>query len=234
MIPALIAGGVALANIAGNMYAAQQDKESRREGRQKLTEMKDASDNDYTRMLNDVNSYYSGRGSLGTLRDVNDYKKAIAGYNPDDFTYTPEQTFDKTYTKTRDDFLNPYYQQIIGDAAEQVQHTAAGAGIGRGSAAAYQIAKTVAEKQNELYKEAQAEYKDDRQFAYNEYQDYIKNMQENLDRKRAATDTKLSLQGNLANDYFNVMDQAQADKIKVQQDKLATGAQYGAAMAGLY
>lgn len=234
MIPALIAGGVALANIAGNMYAANQDAKSRREGRNQLSEMKTASDNDYTKMLNDVNSYYSGRGSLGTLRDVNDYKKAIAGYNPDDFTYTPEQTFDQTYTKSRDDFLNPYYQQIIGDEVANIQHTAAGAGIGRGSAAAYQIAKGVAEKENELFKEAQQEYKDDRNFAYNEYQDYIKNMQENLDRKRAATDTKLSLQGNLANDYFNVMDQAQADKIKVQQDKLATGAQYGAAMAGLY
>ena len=234
MIPALIAGGVALANIAGNMYAANQDAKSRREGRNKLSEMKSESDNDYTKMLNDVNSYYSGRGSLGTLRDVNDYKKAIAGYNPDDFTYTPEQTFDQTYTKSRDDFLNPYYQQIIGDEVANIQHSAAGAGIGRGSAAAYQIAKGVAEKENELFKEAQQEYKDDRNFAYNEYQDYIKNMQENLDRKRAATDTKLSLQGNLANDYFNVMDQAQADKIKVQQDKLATGAQYGAAMAGLY
>lgn len=234
MIPALIAGGVALANIAGNMYAADKDAQSRKKGQEKLSEMKDASDNDYAKMLQDVNSYYSGRGSLGKLSDVNDYKKAIAGYNPDDFTYTPEQTFDQTYTKSRDDFLNPYYQQIIGDEVDQIQHTAAGAGIGRGSAAAYQIAKAVAEKQNELYKEAQQEYKDDRNFAYNEYQDYIKNMQENLDRKRAATDTKLSLQGNLANDYFNVMDQAQADKIKVQQDKLATGAQYGAAMAGLY
>lgn len=234
MIPALIAGGVALANIAGNMYAANKDEQSRDKGRKKLGEMKDASDNDYTRMLNDVDSYYTRRGSLGTLRDVNDYKKAIAGYNPDDFTYTPEQTFDQTYTKSRDDFLNPYYQQIIGDEVANIQHTAAGAGIGRGSAAAYQIAKGVAEKENELFKEAQQEYKDDRNFAYNEYQDYIKNMQENLDRKRAATDTKLSLQGNLANDYFNVMDQAQADRIKVQQDKLATGAQYGAAMAGLY
>lgn len=234
MIPALIAGGVALANIAGNMYAANQDAKSRREGRNKLSEMKSESDNDYTKMLNDVNSYYSGRGSLGTKKDVNDYKLAIAGYNPDDFTYTPEQTFDQTYTKSRDDFLNPYYQQIIGDEVANIQHSAAGAGIGRGSAAAYQIAKGVAEKENELFKEAQQEYKDDRNFAYNEYQDYIKNMQENLDRKRAATDTKLSLQGNLANDYFNVMDQAQADKIKVQQDKLATGAQYGAAMAGLY
>lgn len=234
MIPALIAGGVALANIAGNMYAAHKDEKSRSQGRDKLSEMKTAADNDYTKMLNDVDSYYTGRGSLGTKLDVNDYKKAIAGYNPDDFTYTPEQTFDQTYTKSRDDFLNPYYQQIIGDEVDQIQHSAAGAGIGRGSAAAYQIAKGVAEKENELFKEAQQEYKDDRNFAYNEYQDYIKNMQENLDRKRAATDTKLSLQGNLANDYFNVMDQAQADKIKVQQDKLATGAQYGAAMAGLY
>lgn len=234
MIPALIAGGVALANIAGNMYAADKDAQSKEDGRKKLEELKTDSDNEYTRMLQDIGAYYDTRGSLGTATDVKNYKDAIGAYNPDDFTYTPEKTFDQTYSKTRDDFLNPYYQQIIGDAAEQVQHTAAGAGIGRGSAAAYQIAKTVAEKQNELYKEAQAEYKDDRNFAYNEYQDYIKNMQDNLDRKRAATETKLTLQGNLANDYYNVMDAAQADKIRAQQDKLATGAQYSTAMAGLY
>ena len=62
MIPALIAGGVALANIAGNMYAADKDAQSRKKGQEKLSEMKDASDNDYAKMLQDVNSYYSGRG----------------------------------------------------------------------------------------------------------------------------------------------------------------------------
>lgn len=59
-------------------------------------------------------------------------------------------------------------------------------------------------------------------------------MQEALNQKRAATETKLTMQGNLAQDYYNVMDSAQADKLKAQQDKLATGATYSTAMAGLY
>ena len=52
--------------------------------------------------------------------------------------------------------------------------------------------------------------------------------------KRAATDTKIALQGNLAQDYYGAMDAAQADRLRAQQDKIATGATYSTAMAGLY
>ena len=71
-------------------------------------------------------------------------------------------------------------------------------------------------------------------FEYQKYNDYAKQMQEALNQKRAATETKLTMQGNLAQDYYNVMDSAQADKLKAQQDKIATGASYSTAMAGLY
>jgi hypothetical protein len=63
---------------------------------------------------------------------------------------------------------------------------------------------------------------------------YITMMQNNLDRKRAATDTKLQLQGNLANDYFSAMDARQADRMAAQQDRMAAANAYNTAMAGLY
>lgn len=186
-------------------------------------------------MMKGIGDYYDQRGSLGTAADTEAYRKLVSGYKPEDYVLDlndPDNQF--TYTKTRDDFLNPYMKTIIGDEVAQVQHSAAGAGIGRGSGAAQAIAKAVAERENELYKEAQQEFKDDRNFAYDKYSDYIRNMQENLNQKRAAMDTKISMQGNLANDYYNVMDARQADLIKAQQDKMATAAQYSTAMAGLY
>jgi hypothetical protein len=231
MIPAIIAGAVAAGSIASSLYNGSKDREARSDMVNRLGEMKAQSDNQYDQILRDIAGYYDRRGSLGTAQDASAYKQAIADYNPDSFVYTPTEF---SYNKTRDDFINPYMQTIIGDEVANVQHSAAGAGLGRGSGAAQAIAQAVAEKENELFKEAQQEYKDDRNFEYQKYNDYARQMQEALNQKRAATDTKLTMQGNLAQDYYNVMDSAQADKLKAQQDKIATGATYSTAMAGLY
>lgn len=234
MIPAIIGGAVALGTIASNLYTANKDLESKREGRQYLSGAASDVDNQYAGILRDIDSYYNKRGGLGTAQDVTDYRKAITGYDPNSFAYTPEKTFDQVYGKTRDDFINPYYQQIIDDTAATVQHSAAGAGLGRGSGAAASIADAIVKKNEELYKDAQSMFESDRNFEYGKYNDYITMMQNNLDRKRAATDTKLQLQGNLANDYFSVMDARQADRMAAQQDRMAAANAYNTAMAGLY
>lgn len=230
-IPALIGAGVAAANLISNYMNSDAERESRAEGRQWLSGQQASANSQYDQMLRDIDAYYKRRGSLGTAQDVNSYKSAISGYSPDEFVYTPEGF---SYNKTRNDFITPYYDQIIGDMTSQVQHSAAGAGLGRGSGAAQAIAQAVAEKDNELFKEAQQEYKDDRNFEYQKYADYAQTMQRALDAKRAATDTKIALQGNLAQDYYGAMDAAQADRIRAQQDKIATGTTYSTAMAGLY
>jgi hypothetical protein len=233
-IPAIIGGAVALGTIASNLYTANKDLQSKREGRKYLRGAAADVDNEYAGILRDIDSYYDNRKGLGKAEDVTDYRKAIEGYDPNSFAYTPEKTFDQTYGKTRDDFINPYYQQIIDDTAATVQHSAAGAGLGRGSGAAASIADAIVKKNEELYKDAQSMFESDRNFEYGKYNDYITMMQNNLDRKRAATDTKLQLQGNLANDYFSVMDARQADRMAAQQDRMAAANAYNTAMAGLY
>jgi hypothetical protein len=181
-------------------------------------------------MLRDIDSYYNGRGSLGTAQDVTSYKDAIAGYDPNKFVYDRGE-FD--YGKTANDFITPLRDKIVANEVAGVQHSAAGAGLGRGSGAAEAIAQAVADKDEELYRLAQEDYRDDRDFAYKKYSDYAQAMQNKLDTLRAATDTKLTMQGNLANDYYATMDAAQADRLKARQDKLATDATYAQAMAGL-
>lgn len=234
MLPAIIGGAVALGTIASNLYTANKDLQSKRAGRNYLQGAAADVDNKYAGVLRDIDSYYSQRGSLGTAQDAKDYRAAISGYDPNSFAYTPDKTFDQTYTKTRDDFINPYYQQIIDDTAATVQHSAAGAGLGRGSGAAASIADAIVKKNEELYRDAQDMFESDRNFEYTKYNDYITMMQNNLDRKRAATDTKLQLQGNLAQDYYSVMDARQADRMAAQQDRMAAANAYNTAMAGLY
>ena len=162
---------------------------------------------------------------------MNAYKQAIANYDPEDYA---AEVGEFGYDKTKEDFLNPYYGAIISDTADQIQHSAAGAGLGRGTGAALNIAKGTAEKSDELYRTAMQEMNQDRSFAYQKFQDAIQNNQNRLNAINQATMNKMNLQGNLAQDYFNTMDQAQADKIAANQDRLNAQTAYATAMAGLY
>lgn len=234
MLPVAVAAGVAGASLLGNMINSSADRESKAAGRAHIARMAANTDNQYAQTMNDIDSYYRNRGSLGTKQDALDYKAAIAGYSPDDFVYTPTGSFDDAFTKTREYYLNPYRDKIIADEVAAVQHSAAGAGVGRGSGAAQAIAKAVADKDTDLYKEAMQEYKDDRAFEYQKYNDYINMMQKQLDTKRAATENKMNMQSNLANDYYSTMDAYEADRLKAQQDRTAAGVNYATAMQGLY
>lgn len=232
-LPLIAAGLGALATYAGNKYAADAAAESRAAGLKYLQQMQGQTNADYDKMYSDIQGYYKTRGGLGTADDVSAYRKAISGYNPESFVYDIDSNpFE--FNKTAEDYINPYYDKIIGDTAATVQHTAAGAGLGRGSGAANAIAEAVAQKNEQLYNDAYDRFTNERAFAYNKYADYIQNRQNQLSQLKAATDTKLNLQSNLASDYYSVMDAQQSDLLKAQQDKMAAGTSYAAAMAGLY
>jgi hypothetical protein len=141
---------------------------------------------------------------------------------------------DFAYDKTQEDFVNPYYSRIIGDTANQIQHTAAGAGIGRGTGAALNIAKGTAEKSNELYREANDMYESDRNFAYKKFQDAIDNQLKKLNYIRQGQQYQISNLGNLAKDYTNTQDQAMSDQLQAQQDRMNARVNYASAMASMY
>lgn len=217
--------------------AAEKDYQSRMAAIAQLRAEGKLTEQEYNSLANQVQEYYKNRGSLGTQDDVNEYKAVIEGYNPEDYVYDFEKevgTFGDNYTKTKEDFLNPYYNKIMSDTAGQVQHSAAGAGIGRGTGAALNIAKATTEKSDELYKTALQEYNTDRSQAYKEYADAITRNQERLNALREGNQYKMRLEGDLAKDYYNTQDQAMSDALKVQQDKLAAKQAYSNAIAGLY
>ena len=237
MAPAIAAAAImAGTSLLGNALNSAAEQESKENGRAYLMGAQSRANSDYLSIINQINDYYGTRkGAMGNGQDVSDYANAIRGYSADDYVFMPGQFNAADYgVGDRKSYVTPYYDQIINDTASKVQQTAAGAGVGRGSGAAAAIAKAVAEKSNELYKEANQEYKDDRNFAYNQYNDYIQNMQNALAQKRAAMDTKVSLQGNLASDYLNTMDAQQSDILKARQDAIATNSSYANAMSSLY
>lgn len=230
-----IAAGTALANI----WNASEEREAREHMLNQLRKQGEITADEYRQLESIINAYYDDRGSIGTKQDVDDYAKAMREYNENKYDYDWKkdkgyESFDAYFgNKSKEDYLNPYYDAIIGDTADQIQHSAAGAGLGRGTGAALNIAKGVAQKSDELYKTALQEYNTDRSQKYQEYSDYISNMQERYKNLQDQQKYKLQLQGQLANDYLNVMDAKQSDILGVKQDAISTQAQYNTAMAGL-
>lgn len=238
--PLIAAGIMAGSSILGagiqaySQYkAAEEERKAREEAAERLLEQGQLTNSEYKEIIQSINDYYNNRQGLSKASDINDYRKAIADYRPEDFA-APVGDFNKEYTKTKEDFINPYYSRIIGDTANTIQHSAAGAGLGRGTGAALNIAKGTAEKSDELYRTAMQDYQNDRDFAYQQFTDAIKNNQARLNAIRSGTEYKMGLQGNLAQDYVNTQDARQSDLLKAQQDRLASKQAYDTAMVGLY
>lgn len=236
---AIIGAGASLASSGIQSYsqykAQKAELEARKDAAKQLKAQGQLTDNEYRQVINQIDSYYKNRGSLGTQQNANEYKQAIADYNPEDYAADVNKFDASEYgVGSKEDYLNPYYGRIIGDTAGQIQHTAAGAGLGRGTGAALNIAKGVSEKSDELYRTAMSDYQNERNFAYQQYQDAITNNQNRLNALRSGNEYKIGLQGNLAQDYYNTQDTRMSDMLQAQQDRLAAQQNYATAMAGLY
>lgn len=164
-----------------------------------------------------MQQYYSNpENFLGTQEDVEAYRAALDAYNPNDYVYDYDEF---SYNKDVDDFLNPYYDKIIENTSNKVQHSAAGAGIGRGTGAANAIAEAVAKKDDELYKTALQQYNTDRAQSYTEWSSNIDKMQARLNQLKAATDTKINNLGTLAQDYTQQQQNHFSDTIASLQNR---------------
>lgn len=231
-----------VAGTAANLYsnhtqnkaqkeANENEREARLQAQSQLRAQGKLTQSQYEDTIKDINDYYDSRIGLGSKEDVSKYKSSIEGYDPNDYVYDFK---DFKYKKTKEDFLNPYYNQIISDVAQKAQGSAAGAGMGRSTFAAQNIARAVAQKEDELYKTALQEYNTDRSQAYKEYAEAITRNQERLNALRAGAQYKMGLEGDLAKDYINVQDQRQSDLMKANQDKLASKQAYDLSITGLY
>lgn len=238
--PLIAAGIMAGASLIGagiqsysQSKAAEAEREAREKAAKQLLAQGQLTNNEYRQVIDSINAYYDQRKGISNAGDVDAYRNAIAQYNPEDYV-ADVGDFNDVYSKTKEDFINPYYSRIIGDTANTIQHSAAGAGLGRGTGAALNIAKGTAEKSDELYRTAMQDYTQDRNFAYQQFTDAIRNNQARLNALRSGQEYKMTLQGNLAQDYVNTQDARQSDLLKAQQDRLASKQAYDTAIVGLY
>lgn len=208
-----IAGGV-LGGIAGLFGAYEQEQDSKKK-RKILEQIKQ----DYNLTQDEVellmDDYYNNPNNfLSTQEEVDAYREAIANYDPNAFVADVDGF---EYDKDVEDFLNPYAEDIIDDAAKRVQHSAAGAGVGRGTGAAKAIAQGVAQKEDALYNTVLGQYNADRATKYNEWSGNITALQNRLNALKAGTDTQLSMMGNLASNYQQQQQQMLQDQIAAKQ-----------------
>lgn len=205
---AAIGAGVGLlAGVLGEYEAAKSERE-----RQRIIEQAAQQYNtSVSEMQTLINSYYQNNEAVGREGDVAKYRALVDEYDPNEFVYDYED-FDNNFNA--DDYYAKNKEAIIDKTADQLQHTAAGAGIGRGTGAANQIATGVAEKNEELYKDAVQAMNQDRQFAYNLWNAKIQQGQNRLNQLQNAYQTQLGMYGNLANDF----QEWQQNKLQQQLD----------------
>lgn len=205
---ALAGGAVGLAAGLFSAYEQEQDEKKK----QQILERAAQQLNTTTAQLKEaVTQWYKDNPSIGTQQDVAQYGDLIRGYDPNEFVYETED-FDNNYDVN--DYYAPNRQAIIDKTTDAVQHTAAGAGIGRGTGAANMIATKVADKNEELYRDALNAMNQDRQFAYNLWNSKANQGIQRLNQLKSAKDTQLSLYGNLADDYQNY----QQSKLQTMMD----------------
>lgn len=210
---AVIGGGVGLLT---GLFGEYENAKSERERQRAIQRAADKMNVDYSVMQNMINEYYKNNQSIGTQQDVAAYRNLVDTYNPQDYVYNYED-FDNDYDV--ENYYAPNRQAIIDKTTDQLQHTAAGAGIGRGTGAANQIATGVAEKSESLYRDALNAMNQDRQFAYNLWNSKIQNAQNRLNALNQNTQTQLNMYGNLAEDYQNYNQQQMQTQLDLAAQK---------------
>lgn len=194
---ALAGGAIGLAAGLFGEYEAASSESEKRSILEKASQQLNASTSELQARLN---QWYKENQSIGSQQDVETYQSLIDNYDPNEFVYNYEDFEDKYDVN---DYYAPNREALIEKTGDAVQARAAGAGIGRGTGAANQIATAVADKNEDLYRDALATMNQDRQFAYNMWNAKIQQGQNRLSQLKNAKDTQLQLYGGLAEDFEN-------------------------------
>lgn len=202
-------GGLVSAGI--NAYSAYKDRKDAQRRRDNANEQISAWQQQAEKILRESEA---NRTQLTDEGSVDRYKAMRDSYDPTAFTVEPEK-FDKSVYNV-EDYLNPNRDAIMENIAKKSQSTAAGAGLGHSSGALEAYIDAALEKDEELYREARQEMKDERAFDYGAYTDYINQQQKKLDSMQQGYRTQLEmLRGDIQ------FDQQQTDA--TLQNRLALG-----------
>lgn len=191
-----IVGG--FVNAATNMINAAEERDLQRElQQQKQKEIQKAlaqSNTQYQKMENLLSAYNDDRYNWADDDTYKQFMDLVNNYDPNSYVYDFGK-FSDEYNKTVDDFIDPNAQKITEMAGLQQQADSTVAGNAGGTGALANMGYSRWNAASDLYKQAQDDLYRDRNQAYQEYSDYITNMQNKLNTLSNQQLTKINMLG---------------------------------------
>lgn len=225
-IAEIVKGGVeGGANIGFGIYDRYQQQQAEEAAKKRVQQLTGQTASDYDQMLKILEEWKGKQTSTATPEMVAEYSALLGGYDPSKFTADVEKfqfTDENGKPLSREDFLVANRDQILQSVSDRLQHTAAGAGLGRGTGAAMSIAEGVAEKDEELQRLANEQYMGERSQAYSEWSNYIDKMQRKLDAERSGTESKISMLGGAIGAQEQKESDYMADLLALLENKRST------------
>lgn len=197
---------------------ARDDERRQQEAKQRAVQNAAAQANVTFEQMQDIlNSYNQGRMKLADDSMVQQYKDLISNYQPQVYD------FDKfSYDKSVEDFINPEAEKIAQLAGLETQAQMAGQGNAKGSGGLANIGYSRWKAAEDLYKDAQSQYNADRSQAYQEYGDYITNMQKKLNTISQGQLQKANLLGGAVSNEQQQQADYISDLLGIMGDKTST------------
>lgn len=192
----IVQGLVDLGLGAYDRFIGEPKKEKKRA--QRLKDLEEEVSSDYTNMMKLLSGYHDKQDRFVTPEMKQEYQRMLSEYDPNAYIYDFDKfqfTDENGKPLSREDFVVENKDAMLADIESALSHSAAGAGLGRGSGAAGAIAQGVADKSLELQRLANQEYQQERANAYNEWSDYIDKMQAKMGLQEAGYRQQMGLIG---------------------------------------
>ena len=192
----IVQGLVDLGLGAYDRFIGEPKKEKKRT--QRLKDLEEEVSSDYTNMMKLLSGYHDKQDRFVTPEMKQEYQRMLSEYDPNAYIYDFDKfqfTDENGKPLSREDFVVENKDAMLADIESALSHSAAGAGLGRGSGAAGAIAQGVADKSLELQRLANQEYQQERTNAYNEWSDYIDKMQAKMGLQEAGYRQQMGMIG---------------------------------------
>lgn len=204
------------------------DPKKREQKKKQIEKIKGNVESDYDKMVELLEGYREGQDRFVTPEMKQKYREMLSEYDPNAYIYDFDKfqfTDEEGKPLTREDFVAENKDAMIADIESALSHSAAGAGLGRGSGAAGAIAQGVADKSLELQRLANQEYQQERTNAYNEWSDYIDKMQTKMGLQEAGYRQRMGLIGGEMERERSEESDYMADLLSLLQGKSANKTQ---------
>lgn len=161
---------------------------------------------------------------------VQNYYGLVEGYDPNKFTYKPE---DFNYAKNINDFQDPGAQYRMDAARRQTEASLAGQGNLFSGGAGRQLMAESQELASQEYDKSYTRMYNDKQSAYQQYRDKVADTRASLDQQEKGYLNKIGFANQNKNDVYTAEDLSTTRKLTAQEQYQQNNMNLGNTVAGL-